>query len=150
MPLLAAGCGFSPVYGTDGIGTKLRGQVLADEPDSTEDYYFVRQLETQLGRATDPAYRLSYTITTDESGQAVTTEGDITRYNLVGTVRYELIRKSDEMVMTSGKIENFAAYSASGSTVDTLSAERDAVRRLMVILANQLVARIYTSVDDTL
>lgn len=52
--------------------------------------------------------------------------------------------------MTSGKIENFAAYSASGSTVDTLSAERDAVRRLMVILANQLVARIYTSVDDTL
>ena len=84
----------------------------------------------------------------DANGTLVSTaSGDITRYNLIGRVRYRLIRQSDEAVLADGKVENFAGYSASGSTVDTLSAERDAVRRLMVILADQLVTALYTSVD---
>ncbi len=147
LPLLAAGCGFTPVYGPDGIGTALRGKVLTDEPESPEAYLLVRQLETQLGRANDPVYRLTYVIETRETGQAVTASGDITRYNLIGRVRYRLVRQSDEAILADGAVENFAGYSASGSTVDTLSAERDAVRRLMVILADQLVAALYTSVD---
>lgn len=147
LPLLAAGCGFTPVYGPGGIGTQLHGRILADEPNSEEDYYFVRRFEEQLGRPTDPAYLLNYTIGTVETDLAVTSEGDITRYNLLGRVRYKLIRAADEVVMVEGDVENFTAYSASGSPVDTLTAERDAVRRLMVILANQLVAELYTSVD---
>ena len=147
LPLLAADCGFTPVYGPDGIGTALQGQIRADEPDSEEAYMLVRRLEEKLGRPANAAYRLNYDITTIESGQAVTASGDITRYNLVGRVDYVLVRASDGAVMAAGNVENFAGYSASGSTVDTLSAERDAVRRLMVILADQLVAELYTSVD---
>ena len=147
LPLLAAGCGFTPVYGPGGIGTELRGHILAVEPNSEEDYMLVRRLEEQLGRPADPLYLLDYRIVTAESGQAVTTSGDITRYNLVGRVFYSLVRTSDDAVMAAGDVENFTGYSASGSTVDTLSAERDAVRRLMVILADQLVAELYTSVD---
>lgn len=147
LPLLAAGCGFTPVYGPDGIGTKLRGQILADNPNSEEDYYLVRRLEEQLGHTVDPVYLLHYTITTDETDLAVNTEGDITRYNVLGRVRYQMVRQSDDTVMVQGDVENFTAYSASGSPVDTLSAERDATRRLMVILADQIVAVLYTSVD---
>ncbi|WP_428926772.1 LPS assembly lipoprotein LptE [Marinibacterium sp. SX1] len=147
LPLLAAGCGFTPVYGPDGIGSALQNRVLATEPDSEEDYLLVRRIEDKIGRPTNPAYDLAYTITTVESGQAVTASGDITRYNLIGRVRYKMSRRTDGAIMAEGRISNFASYSASGSTVDTLSAERDAVRRLMVILADQLVAELYTAVD---
>ncbi|MBB95757.1 MAG: hypothetical protein CML68_14345 [Rhodobacteraceae bacterium] len=145
LPLLAAGCGFTPVYGPDGIGTTLRGAIIADAPDSQEAYMLVRRLEEKLGRPANPTYRLAYTISTLESGQAVTAAGDITRYNLNGVVRYQLIRQADEAIVLAGNVRNFAGYSASGSPVDTLSAERDAMRRLMVILADQLVAELYTS-----
>ena len=37
------------------------------------------------------------------------------------------------------------AISATGSTVATLAAERDAQKRLMVMLADQLVTRLYAA-----
>ncbi|MEM8729412.1 MAG: LPS assembly lipoprotein LptE [Pseudomonadota bacterium] len=145
--LVLASCGFSPVYGPEGIGTALDGRILADEPNSEEDYLLVRRLEEVLGRSSDPAFLLRYRIFTREESQAITTTGDITRYNLIGTVRYDLIRRTDETLMTTGDVQNFTSYSASGSTVDTLSAERDALRRLMVILGDQLVAELYSTLD---
>ena len=54
LPLLAAGCGFTPVYGPDGIGTTLRGAIIADAPDSQEAYMLVRRLEEKLGRPANP------------------------------------------------------------------------------------------------
>ena len=65
--------------------------------------------------------------------------------NLVGKVDFALRNLSSGQIEVSGNVENFTGYSATGSTVATLAAERDAQKRLMVMLADQLVTRLYAA-----
>ena len=51
LPLALAACGFTPVYGPQGAGSKLHSQVLVQEPSTQAGYLLVRHLETQLGRS---------------------------------------------------------------------------------------------------
>ncbi|MGV6850294.1 MAG: LPS assembly lipoprotein LptE [Marinibacterium sp.] len=147
LPALAAGCGFEPVYAPGNTGSALYGRVTLDIPDDRDAYLFVQNVEQALGRAQDPQFRLAYHITTRDTGQAITATGDITRYNLIGVAAYQLIRLSDDAVIAKGRVDNFTGYSATGSTVDTLAAERDAARRLMVILADQTVEQLFLLPD---
>jgi LPS-assembly lipoprotein len=144
LPLALAACGFTPVYGTGGTGAKLRGQVLVQEPSTQAGYLLTRHLETRLGRSGGgPRYALDLIIASDEEGLAVNSAGDITRFNLLGRVDYVLRDMGAGTIVTSGKVESFTAYSATGTTVASLAAERDAVERLMVILGDQITARLY-------
>ena len=68
-----------------------------------------------------------------------------TEAGIVGDVDFALRNISTGQVVTSGNVENFTGYSATGSTVATLAAERDAQKRLMVMLAEQLVTRLYAA-----
>ena len=51
------------------------------------------------------------------------------------------------MIVASGNVQNFTGYSATGSTVETLAGERDAQRRLMTILADQITIELLTTVN---
>ncbi|WP_298859359.1 LPS assembly lipoprotein LptE [uncultured Sulfitobacter sp.] len=146
LPLALAACGFTPVYGTDGAGAQLRGQVLVQEPSTQAGYLLTRHLETRLGRSGSSArYALDLAIDTSEEGLAINAAGDITRFNLIGRVDYALRDTTAGTVVTSGKVQNFTAYSAIGTTVASLAAERDAVERLMVILGDQITTRLYAT-----
>lgn len=146
LPLAFAACGFSPVYGPGGTGTKLRGQVLVQEPSSQAGYLLTRHLETRLGRSAGSArYALDLTIELNEDDLAINSSGDITRYNVIGKVDFALRDTSSGTIVSSGKVQNFTAYSATGTTVATLAAEQDAVERLMVILGNQITTRLYAT-----
>ncbi len=146
-------CGFEPVYGPGGAASALRERVVIQSPETigaptdVDAYYLVRQLETRLGRATAPTYRLDLTLDTREVGQAITADGDITRYSLTGQASYSLVRLSDGQIAASGEVNNFSGYSASGTTVQTLASETDAHERLMVMLADQIVTRLYAAPD---
>ncbi|MFX0545012.1 LPS assembly lipoprotein LptE [Roseovarius sp. S1116L3] len=139
-------CGFAPVYGPGGAATALQGEVLPDTPVTREDYLLVRELETRLGRANPGRYGLSYSITVTSAAVAISSEDVTTRYNLLGAATYALRDLETQAVITSGKTSNFTGYSASGTTVATQAAERDARERLMTILADQIVARLVVSV----
>lgn len=148
-------CGFTPVYGPNGTGTKLQNNVYIQAPENIESdpiedaYYLVRNLESRLGRSSDAAYRLNLTLSSREVGQAITADSEITRYSLLGTAGYTLVRESDGQIMASGDVENFTGYSATGTTVQTQASENDAHERLMVILADQIVTRLFvTTLDD--
>jgi len=144
LPLALAACGFTPVYGPDGAGTKLRGQVLVQEPSTQAGYLLTRHLESRLGRSgAEPRYALDLEIATEEDGLAINSAGDTTRFNLIGKVAYALRDNLTGTIVSSGTVENFTAFSATGTTVATLAAERDAVERLMVILGDQITARLY-------
>lgn len=146
LPLALAACGFAPVYGPGGAGTQLRGQVLVQEPSTQSGYLLVRHLETRLGRSgAAPRYALDLAISTEEDGLAINPAGDTTRFNLIGKVAYALRDTAAGTIVTSGTVENFTAYSATGTTVATLAAERDAIERLMVILGDQITARLYAA-----
>ncbi|GHG82264.1 LPS assembly lipoprotein LptE [Pseudodonghicola xiamenensis] len=149
LPLAAlAACGFTPVYGPGGAGRALRDRVRVQEPDSPDEYLLVRTLEDRLGRGGATArYGLSFTLRTQTKGQSLTVTNETTRYSLVGKVDYTLTALETGQVVASGQVENFTGYSATGSTVETLAGERDAAKRLMTILADQIVTRLYATVD---
>jgi len=109
----------------------------------------VQNLEQNLGRtaAAGTDYLLDVKVRTASQGQAITASNDTTRYSIVGTATYTLTGKESGAVMASGEVRSFTGYSATGSTVDTLAAERDARHRLMVILSDQLVTQLYATLD---
>lgn len=143
-----AGCGFTPVYGPDGTGAALLGQLSLDPPQDRNDYLLQRRIEERLGQATAGAWRLSTQIKTDDIGLGFTTDGDITRYNINGTTDYTLRRTGSSEIFQQGKIQHFTSYSATGTTVATLAAKRDAEVRLMTILADQIIDQLLIISED--
>ena len=143
-----AGCEFKPVYGPDGTGAALLGQLSLDPPQDRNDYLLQRRIEERLGQATTGAWRLSTQIKTDDIGLGFTTDGDITRYNINGTTDYTLRRTGSSEIFRQGKIQHFTSYSATGTTVATLAAKRDAEVRLMTILADQIIDQLLIISED--
>lgn len=142
-----AGCGFRPAYGPGGVADDLRGQIAVDAPDSRLGFVLVERLEARLGPAEAPRYRLSYRIDTDDLALGITRRQEITRYNLTGTLDFQLRDIPSGDVVESGRVTAFAAYSATASTVATQASERDAYRRLMVMLADRLVTRLIATAE---
>lgn len=146
--LTLGACGFRPAYGPGGVAQGLRGRIAVDAPDTRATFALVERLEDRLGRAEAPLYRLSYRLSTRRDSVGITAEQETTRYTLHGELAFQLVALATGTVVQSGKVASFSAYSATGSTVATLTAERDAERRLMVILADQLVTRLVATADD--
>ncbi len=144
-PLALAACGFQPVYGPSGNGTALQNRVLVDEPDDREGYILTREIEEQLGRATTPTYGLALNIATKEESLATDLQGNTLRFNLIGVVDYALRDIATGQIVTSGKVDNFTGYSATDTTVATQASEQDAQIRLMNILADQIVTRLFAA-----
>ncbi len=141
-PLALAACGFTPALAPDGPATALLETVYVQDPTDKNGFDLVERLEERLGRPENPKYDLSYTIVTETLGVGITTDNKITRYNLKGVVDYTLTDRASGARITGGRVQNFTAYAATGSTVASLAAEEDAAYRLMRILADQITARL--------
>lgn len=146
LPLLAlAACGFQPVYGDNGSGSALRNSVQVEAPDDVYSYTLVREIETRLGRAQAPHFALELTVAIAQEGLAIDRTNNTTRYNMIGKVDFILRDLAAGQIESSGTVENFTGYSATGTTVATLAAEHDAQTRLMTMLADQIVTQLYAA-----
>jgi LPS-assembly lipoprotein len=147
LPLAAlplAACTFTPALAPGGAAAgRLMGRVQVDDPGDRFGFVLVDRLEERLGRAEAPLWRLSYSISTATQGVGITPESAITRYNLSGTIAWSLHRAGPggERV-AGGTARSFVGYNATGSTVAGFAAEEDAQRRLMRLLADQIVTRL--------
>lgn len=142
LPVLAlAGCGFSPAYAPGGAANGLQGAILVDAPTGRPSYLLTRHIEDRLGRGAPGRFGLGYAISLDEDAVAISANNVITRYNILGTVKYALRDLETKEVVLTGSVDSFVGYSASGSTVATQAAQRDAEARLMGILAEQILNR---------
>jgi LPS-assembly lipoprotein len=137
-----SGCGFTPAYGPSGAAGKLRNAVEVSEPKGRAGYLMTRELEDRLGRADQPRYALVYAIEVNESAVAISRLNLITRYNMLGKVTYALNDVETDEVLTSGTVDNFTSFAASDTTVATEAARRAAEQRIVVILSDQVVARL--------
>jgi len=148
--VLVAGCGFSPVYGPAGgaVG-RLQGQVGLDAPSNRAGFDLAARLEERLGRpAGAPAYVLTVNLDTDSEGLGITTTNEIDRYNIVGRAGYGLRDAATGVLVTAGRVETFASYSTTGSTLSARAARRDAQRRLSRALADLVVTRLLVELGD--
>jgi LPS-assembly lipoprotein len=139
---LLAGCGYAPAYGPNGVARGLQGTIAVDEPDSRPGYLLTQTLEDRLGRPAPARYGLAHSIALNRDSIAISASNVTTRFNLLGQVTYALRDLETGEVLTSGKVDSFTSYSASGTTVALQAAERDAEERLMVILADQITTRL--------
>jgi LPS-assembly lipoprotein len=135
-------CGFTPAYGPSGAATRLQDNILVDAPKSRDAYLLTQNIEERLGRASSPRFGLSYAISTRDNAIAITAANTTNRFNIEGSITYALRDLQTGAVVTTGKVDSFTSYSASGSTVATQAAERDAHIRLMTILSDQIVTRL--------
>ncbi len=140
--LALAGCGFEPVYGTNGVASDLRGSILVDEPATRNEFTLVEHLERRLGRAAAPRYGLSVVLSVEEEGLAVTGSNNITRFNLLGKADFILRDIATGNPVYQDSVDTFTSYSASSQTVATGTAERDAQDRLMVALGDKITAKL--------
>jgi LPS-assembly lipoprotein len=138
--LALGACGFTPVHAPE--GDPLRAQIALADPTDRNDFDYVGQLERRLGRATAPSLDLTYEITVTRSGGGYTPDGAITRFTLEGTARFVLTDRATGAQRGAGRVQSFVSYATTGTTVATMSAETDAYKRLMVILADQTVTRL--------
>lgn len=146
VALLLSGCGFTPVYGPQGAGNRLLGQVSLQAPDTRDTHQFKRHFEERLGRVVAGRYVLRVDISTDEQDMGGTSSGNTTRYRVNGDVDYSLVE--GKIVRLSGTTDSFTGYSNTGSTVATIAARRDAYARLMVILSDQVIDELLLSAPD--
>ncbi|MEM1353100.1 MAG: LPS assembly lipoprotein LptE [Pseudomonadota bacterium] len=142
VPLALAACGFSPVYGPSGTGSALQNQILVNEPVNEDTFFLNRRIEDRLGRNETPSYLLNVSLSVNRESLARNSSNNINRFNFIGVADYSLVDEATGNVVTSGRVDNFTGASASGTTVATLAAERDARRRLMTLLADQIVERL--------
>ncbi|GGX40889.1 hypothetical protein GCM10007385_05420 [Tateyamaria omphalii] len=145
LTVVLSACGFEPVYGPGGAGTKLQNRVQVDTPIDREGFLLVRQLEERLGRATAPAYRLGIVLSVREEARAIDPDGDIRRFHVIGDATYTLTDSATGAVLLSEDVNNFVGYSATGTTVATLTAKSDATERLMTSLADEIVLQLQVS-----
>ncbi|GGG71499.1 hypothetical protein GCM10011415_19210 [Salipiger pallidus] len=139
-------CGFTPVYGPQGGGGRLLNAVALAEPENRADYDFRSRFEERLGRGTGP-YELTVNRSLSSRGLGSLSDGQTTRYRLTGRANYRLSPVGSDIALIEGYTDAFTSYSATGSTVATQTAERDARRRLMVILADQVIDRLLIDAD---
>ena len=137
--MVLGACGFTPVYGPGGGVESLLGQIALAAPDTRDEYILTRRIEERLGRATGGLYDLRYAVSVDSDGLGSTSQGATTRYQIAGTVSYTLSDTATGSVVYRRDTSAFTGYSATGTTVSTLASEQDARRRLMSILADQMV-----------
>ncbi len=133
-------CGFTPVYGPQGGGGALLNAVALPDPNDSKGYHFNSRFEERLGRGGPTApYRLDIRIQTDEQDMGSTSAGTTTRYRLIGRVFYTLVEAGTAKTLLQGRTNAFTGYSSTGSTVATRAAETDAMERLMILLADQVI-----------
>lgn len=140
--LATAGCGFTPSFGPGGAADGLRGALLVDEPDTRDAFLLTRRIEDRLGRADSPRYGLAVKLDMTEEPMALTRNNITTRFNIVGRAGWVLRDLADGTVLAQDQASSFTGYSATGTTVATLAASRDARARLATILADQIVAQL--------
>ncbi|NHF74354.1 LPS assembly lipoprotein LptE [Paracoccus xiamenensis] len=145
LPLAAlalAACAMTPAYGPGGTGTALQGRVALIEPQDVDSFSLNRRLEERLGLVEAAQWKLDYRLTTAVVAQGITPDDVTTRYSLNGTVDFALTDIATGAPVSQGRVSSFTSYSATGTTIATLSSERDAHERLMVMLADQIVTRL--------
>ena len=140
-----AGCGFEPVYAPGNRAHGLRGRIDVAEPADEEGFALVRRLEDRLGQSAGGDLLLNAEIRIDEETVGFLPDGEISRYNVLGRVSWSLSDGSGTRL--SGSEQSFTSYSATSTTVATIVAQRNARERLMIVLADRIVADILAGAE---
>lgn len=148
--LALAACGFSPVYGPEGAGTRLFGQIRTADPKTPDDFAFAGRIAERLGPDRAARFSLDYRLRIAVVPQAITPDEITSRYALNGTADFVLAEIGTGRRVAQGQVSGFTSYSTTGTTIATMAAEQDAHERLARMLADQVVTRLLATAPETI
>ena len=137
--LLLGACGFEPVYAQSTSTNSVRNNFDLSAPTDRGTYQFYHNLKGQISDNPQAQYALSYTISQSATNAATDADGKSHRGVLKGSLEYRITRKINGETVKTGKVKGFTSYSALASSVASDAAGRDATKRLMKILSDNLV-----------
>jgi LPS-assembly lipoprotein len=143
--LALSACGFEPVLAPGGSLDAVWGKVSIAPPNTRADFALRSHLGQRLGGDDGGTYRLTYHVSTSENDAGITPDQVITRRQIKGRASYALADLASGAVLISGDVEGFTSYGTTGTTASTSFARKDAIARLMVILADQIVTQLSIS-----
>ncbi len=132
-------CGFTPIYSGESV---FRQNTAFVSDDTVAGFRLREQLEERLGRTDTPKYLVSTQISLNQRSAAITSDGDTSRFNVIGTATWTLRDAATNARIETGTVETFTSYSATSSTIATQATQDDAVERLSIILADMIVSRL--------
>lgn len=139
-------CGFAPLYGPGTPAAGLAGRIDVAPLDGAQGFALRERLVERLGRATEPTHRLEVDLAFAQEGAAITPDNVTTRFNLTGNAVYRLSPLAGGPPILAEELQAITGFSApaseTASAYATLAAERDAMDRLAVTLADQIVMRL--------
>jgi len=135
-------CGFTPAYGPANGAGKLFGATSFKTPKNGDEFDLVSQFERRLGRSDTPRFALDWSLSVSSRGTAITSAQETTRVELTGTLNYTLFSLPGRDVVARGQVRDFTGYARTGTTAAARTNESDARRRLMIILADEVVTEL--------
>jgi LPS-assembly lipoprotein len=119
---------------------QILASITLETPRHQQPLYFRNALEDQLGSSeTAPQYGLSYQLSTAAMHSPIAKDGRPLRQQVEGTVTFMLRDLTSNAVVYTQNRRAFAGYFTNGSPATTQAAARDAERRLMQQLADEVI-----------
>ena len=148
--MAATGCGFEPVLRKGSPAAALPGNFRVSVPGRLMAFQLQEQLDLRLGTASGeiPDYLLHVHLDVSERKAAAAGSGGVNRLALNGIAEYRVESLFDEAMLAEGSVRGSVTFSSTNEIIASDAARADAVRRLVNLLAERIVARLTQTAGD--
>ena len=141
-----ASCSFEPAWIAKDNKTKILWQrVDIKEPITSNEFRLNRYLASRIGDAKDAEFSLEYELFTETKRTALSFDGKAYRIRILGEIKFSLLHSEKDTVLLSSSVKDSLGYSDAILAVTDQASERDAYKRLMVLLGDRMVDELLSS-----
>ena len=102
-------------------------------------------ISTRIGDAEDAEFFLEYELFTETKRTALSFDGKAYRIRILGEVKFSLLHSEKDTILLSSSVKDSLGYSDAILAVTDQASERDAYKRLMVLLGDRMVDELLSS-----
>ena len=134
-----AGCGFTPLYATQGVSAGLANTEVIT-PEGRTGHLLSEDLQDDLAirRGEPTLYQLALSVHEERYARGLSTENVATWYELSLRVSYSLIEKATGRTLTAGVMPISVSYNAVGDPYAGIVAQQDGQKRAAAEAAQRI------------
>ena len=144
--IFTASCSFEPAWiAKDNKIKTIWQRVDIKEPITNNEFHLNRYLVSRIGYAKDAKFFLEYELSTESKRTALSFDGKSYRIRILGEVKFSLIHNGKDTIVFSSSVKDSLGYSDAILAVTDQASERDAYKRLMVLLGDRIIDELLSS-----
>lgn len=146
--LFVSGCGFSPMYGSQGVSQGL-SDIHVETGREQVDFHLQEALLDRMGaRHASGPFTLRTESDVTRSALGVGADAAVSRYAIGLEVQYGLFRDGDTDPVMTGIVRSEASYNVPVSVYASVAAERDATERAAQLAAERIANQLVRALQD--